>query len=40
MVGIVKSGREKTDLFAASHLVRFWHKADNTAVLINVRFRG
>jgi hypothetical protein len=28
MAGIVKNGREKTDLFAASHLVRFWHKAD------------
>jgi hypothetical protein len=24
MAGIVKSGREKTDLFAASHLVCFW----------------
>ena len=28
MAGIVKNGREKTDLFAASHLVCFWHKAD------------
>jgi hypothetical protein len=26
MAGIVKN-REKTDLFAASHLVCFWHKA-------------
>jgi hypothetical protein len=28
MARIVKSGPEKTDLFAASHLVRYWHKAD------------
>jgi hypothetical protein len=40
MVGIVKSGREKTDLFAASHLVRFWHKADITIGLNHVRLWG
>jgi hypothetical protein len=40
MAGIVKNGREKTDLFAASHLVCFWHKADIIAVLIQVRFWG
>jgi hypothetical protein len=39
MAGIVKSGREKTDLFAASHLVCFWHKADISRLSPNVRFR-
>jgi hypothetical protein len=40
MAGIVKSGPEKTDLFAASHLVRYWHKADMTRPSPNVRFWG
>jgi hypothetical protein len=40
MAGIVKIGREKADLFAASHLVCYWHKADMTIALSNVRFWG
>jgi hypothetical protein len=27
-------------IFAAAHFVRFWHKADITTALINVRFWG
>jgi len=38
MAGTVKNGREKTDLFAASHMVRFWHIADMLVALRNVRF--
>jgi hypothetical protein len=40
MAGAVKNGREKVALFAASHLVCFWHKADIPQRSTNVRFRG
>jgi hypothetical protein len=40
MAGVAKSGREKNDLFAASHFVCFWHKADITIVLNDVRYWG
>jgi hypothetical protein len=40
MAGIVKIGREKADLFAASHLVCYWHKADIQLLPGNVRFWG
>jgi len=32
--------RSARGLFAAPHNVRFWHKADMTARLSDVRFRG
>jgi hypothetical protein len=38
MAGIGKNGQ--TDLFAASHLVCYWHKADIPVALTNVRFWG
>ncbi len=40
MAGIVKNGREKTDLFVASRLVCFWHKAAITTALSEVCFWG
>jgi len=40
MAGIVKSGREKTDLFAASHLVCFWPLTDIPMRSADVCFRG
>jgi len=40
MAGVVKNGPEKTALFAAPHLVCFWHKADMAIALNDVSFRG
>jgi hypothetical protein len=40
MAGAVKNGPEKTALFAAPHLVCFWHKADISRLSSDVRYWG
>jgi hypothetical protein len=35
-----RRGDRITTLFTAAQNVRFWHKADITTMLCNVRFRG
>jgi len=32
--------RPEQSRFAATHLVRYWHKADSTIAVNHVRFRG